>query len=105
MSVTIETTTKSFAYMRKVKCARHYVLKPGGQPFVMERIEALKNINEFDARRLGVKLWKKKKDKFGNNIQNFKDYYQPELPAALARETIYDPLNAMCNQCRRCVNK
>ena len=105
--ITTETSTKSFAYMRKVKCARHYVLKPGCEPFVLERIPALKAFreNDPDIKRMKVKLWRPKKDRFGNKIQDFRSYYQPELPAELARETIYDPLNPICNQCKKCANK
>lgn len=109
MSV-ISTDTKWTGYIRKIKCPRHYLLKPGGTAFVMERIPALKNIKEADAVALNkanpsfkLRLWQPKKDRFGNKILNQKDYYQPDISAAMAKEQIYQPLNPICNKCRRCV--
>ncbi len=88
---------------RKIKCPRHYILKPGGVPFMMERIPALKNISVGNARALGIKLWRRKRDKFGKWIQNFADYYQPDITAAEARMRIYNPSDPICAGCKRCV--
>ena len=88
---------------RKIKCPRNYVLKPGGNPFVMERIEALKRIDPVDAKRIGLHLWKRKMDRFGNPIQNFKDYFQPVISAAEARIRIYKSDHPDCIKCKRCV--
>lgn len=102
---------KSFfpCYMRKIKCPRHYLLKPGGTPFMMERIPALKNIKEADALALvktnpqwRIRLWRNKLGKNGRPILNEKDYYQPEISAAFARETIYELHNPICQKCLRC---
>lgn len=108
--ITLETNVSS--YTRKIKCPRHYLLKAGGTPFVMERIPALKNIKEADAIALTktnpnwkLRLWRPKKDRFGNKILNEKDYYHPEISAAMAKERIYQPFNIICNKCRRCLTK
>lgn len=105
----ITLSTNVSGYARKIKCPRHYLLKAGGTPFIMERIPALKNIKEADVVALTktnpnwkIKLWQPKKDKYGNKILNYKDYYQPEISAAFAVETIYDGSNYICKQCRRC---
>jgi hypothetical protein len=92
-------------YIRKIRCPRHYMLRPGGTPFVMERIPSLKNIKEGDARRLGITLWRPKKDRFGEKIQNFKDYLQPEVSASEIRERIYSSTHPICATCRRCVTQ
>lgn len=98
------------AYIRKIKCPRHYILKPGGVPYEMERIPSLKNIKEADAIALAkhtgikrVKLWRPKKDRFGRLIQNFKDYYQPLVSPAEMKMKIFNPFDQICNQCKRCV--
>lgn len=114
MSLLTDKLGYNFAlYRRKIRCPRHYLLKPGGQPFVMEKIPALKNIKEADAKIFKLKLWKRKHDKFGRPIQNFKDYYQPEISAGWAYENIYkrtphDPNlkeHQICMQCKRCITK
>lgn len=89
---------------RKIKCPRHYILKPGGQPFLMERIPSLKNIKESDAKIFGVKLWRRKKHPLtGQFIQNFKDYYQPDVSPNFAKESIFNPIDPICTKCKRCV--
>lgn len=90
-------------YIRKIKCPRHYILKPKGVPYVMERIPSLRNISEADAKVFKVKLWRPKKDRFGNKIQNFKDYYQPWVSAAEMKMRLFTPLHPDCQKCKRCV--
>jgi len=98
--------TKEHLFLRKIRCPRHYVLKTGGQPFVMERIPALINLKESDAKRLGITLWQRKKDKWGRYIQNFQDYEQPLVAASFCQETIYQASHPICQQCgRRCFTK
>jgi hypothetical protein len=98
--------TKEHQYCRKILCPRHYILKPGGTPFVMERIPALKHFKESDAKFFGISLWRKKKDMFGRYIQNFKDYDQPLVAASYCVENIYQSDNMICKQCqRRCFMK
>lgn len=88
---------------RKITCPRHYILKPGGVPFVMERNPKLKNISQANADALGIMLWRRKRDKDGNWIQNFKDYHQPIISAAEVRLRIYNATNPICNGCRKCI--
>lgn len=90
-------------YIRKIKCPRHYVLKPGGIPFIMERIPSLKNIKPADAKIFKLNLWRKKKDSKGQYIQNFKDYIQPEILATEARLRIFQPHSHICSKCKKCV--
>lgn len=99
----VKTEANVFRYIRMIKCPRHYILKPGGIPFVMERSPRLKNISVANAKALGIKLWRRKRDANGNWIQNFKDYHQPDISAAEARLRIYNKMNPICNKCRRCV--
>lgn len=104
----IETEEKigsTVRYVRNIKCPRHYILKPGGIPFEMERIPALKNISEGNARVLKLKLWRRKRNRFGQWIQNFKDYFQPNISAAECRLRIYNSTNSICAKCRRCITK
>jgi hypothetical protein len=93
------------SYFIKIRCPRHYLLKPGGKPFLMERIPSLKNIKEADGKALGINLWRPKKDRNGNKIQNFADYYQPEVSATEMRLRLYDPSNPICARCKRCAIK
>lgn len=93
----------NFRYIRKIKCPRHYILKPGGIPFVMERNPRLKNISLANAKSLGIHVWRRKRDKNGNWVQNFADYHQPDITAAEARARIYVATNPICNGCRKCV--
>ncbi len=93
------------AGLRKIKCPIHYVLKPGGKPFVLVRNPLLKNFTEGDARVGGFNLWIKKKDRFGRPIPNWSDYYQPEISASFAREKIFTAENPICLKCKRCFTK
>lgn len=98
--------TKEHLHLRKVKCPRHYILKPGAYPFVMERNPALKNLTEGDAKFFKVNVWRRKKDKYGRFIQNFANYDQPLVAASYAKEQIYDPWHPICIQCKqRCFMK
>lgn len=89
----------------KIRCPRHYILKPGGSPFVLERNPLFKNISEADAKRAGVTVWRNKKDAWGRPITNFDNYIQPEISASLVREKIYSPDNPICAKCHRCLCK
>lgn len=91
------------AYIRKIKCPRHFLVKPGKNPFLMERIPSLKNIKESDAKRLKLNLWRPKKDKNGQKIYDRNNYYQPEVSAAEVRVRVYDKTSPICMQCKRCV--
>jgi hypothetical protein len=93
--------------LRTIKCPRNYILKPGKQPFSIEPNPHFKNsrLTESDCKRFGIKMWRYKKDRYGNKIQDFRNFYQPEITAAYAIEHIYDPLNPICKmQCKgRCL--
>jgi hypothetical protein len=82
------------------------MLKPGASPFFMERIPELMFLNETDAKRLGITLWRKKKNHLGQYVQNFSSYDQPLIAASFAKETIYNAFNPICQKCgRRCFVK
>lgn len=106
------------AYFKQmIKCPRNYVLKPGCQPFKVKPHPHLKNCSlvkgnearEYDfaigGQKIKLRNWVYIKDKFGNKIQDFNNYIQPEISAAEAIERIYDPLNPICSeQCKhRCL--
>lgn len=108
-AIVLEAKGSLPCYMRKMRCPRHYLLKPGGTAFVQERIPELRNIKEADAIALAkanpqwrLRLWRNKIGKNGRPILNEKDYYQPEISAAFASETIYEAHSPICQQCRRC---
>lgn len=106
MSLEVKSVESKFKnYIRKIRCPRNYILKPGGWPFVMEINPMFKFLKDADAKIFGIKKYRRKKDRFGNFIQNFKDYYQPEISAELARTQIYEKDNQICNKCRRCVTR
>lgn len=90
-------------HLVKVECLRNCLLKPGQTPYVMERNPALKNISVANAKALGIDLYRPKKDRRGNKIPNEKALVYPLIAKSLARERIFDPMNAKCNECKRCV--
>ena len=93
------------AYHRKVKCPRHFMLKPGRTGFIMELDPLMKNFDVETCKRFKVSKYKKKRDKRGQYMRNDKDYYQPEMSDAFFIEHVYDPMNHICKmQCRgRCL--
>ena len=106
--LTVSPYARIPTYLRRIKCARHYCLKPGGTPFVMEPDPRwYRKVSEKTAREIGFSTLRRKKDKYGHWIQNFKDYYQPEISPNLARERWYDPMSWICQkQCKRkCILK
>ena len=98
-------TVQAPLFVKKIKCPRHFMLINGRNPFIMERDPSLINIKEADAKVLGVRLWRRKKDAMGQWIINKDSYFQPEMSAAHIRETVYDSTVKMCQVCRRCVNR
>ena len=90
---------------RKIKCPRHFMLKPGADPFIMEPHPLLTKVSDYAAKKYGVKRMVAKRDARGNPIRNPKSYYQPEISSAFAIEHIYDPHNYDCKvKCRgRCL--
>jgi hypothetical protein len=92
--------------IRKIKCPRHYILKPGGTPFVMEQDPRwYKKVSEKTAREVGFSTLRRKKDRYGRWIQNFQDYWQPEISPNMAREKWFYPGHPICRSCKRCIIK
>ena len=90
-------------FMRKVKCPRNYILKPGRTGFYMELNKALKNLSDDEVKRFKLRRWVKKRDRFGQPIINFNDYIQPEKSAAYIIHHVYDPKHPICVKCNnRC---
>lgn len=90
-------------FHKKIKCPRHYVIKDGLQPYVMEIDPLLKNISRDAEISFGVTKWRPKRDKFGNKIINFRNFYQPEIYGSFAIHQVYDPKNIICMKCnKRC---
>jgi hypothetical protein len=93
-------------YLRRIKCPRHYALKPGGTPFVMEMDPRWKGkVSEYSAKQFGFSIYRRKKNKYGQWIQNFKDYWQPEITPHLAKEKWFDIRNPICQKCKLCIIK
>lgn len=86
--------------MRKVKCPRHYILKPGKSGFYMEVDKALKGLSDETLKRFKLYRWKKKRGKDGQPIVNWNDYFQPEESAAYIIHQVYDPKHPICIKCR-----
>jgi hypothetical protein len=93
----------------KIKCARHYVLKPGGQPYVLEPNPMFANIAKFlgksGLKEFKINAYRRKKDKNGQWVQNFADYWQPPITPFMAREKWYSPWHPICQKCKRCTTK
>ena len=92
-------------YHNKIRCPRHYVLKPGHQPYVMEVDPLLKNVSNDAAKTFKVNRMRPKRDRHGNKVVDYRNFFQPEIFAVDAIERIYDPLNPICKyQCKgRCL--
>ena len=95
----------------KIQCPRHYMLKPGCQPYKIIPNPHTKHMSDGNINYLnktfGLKLrkWVYARDKKGNQIQDFKNFYQPYITKGFAIEHIYDPSHPICVlQCRgRCL--
>lgn len=91
------------SYRRRIKCPKHYLVLPGKDAFHMEVDPKFRFLSDADAKKFKISKYKKKKDKFGRPMINFKNMYQPEVTAGFAIENIYDPLNPICMKCKRCL--
>jgi hypothetical protein len=92
-------------YHHKIKCPRHFMLKPGADPFQLEIDPKMRHVPDWAYTKWPtLKKYRYKKDKHGNKIYNPKSYYQPNVTAGFAIEHVFDPLNPICrDQCRmRC---
>jgi hypothetical protein len=94
-----------------IRCPRNYLLKPGHNPFKMVINPLLKNVTQANCDALSrvfktpIRKWIKARDKNGQPIQDFNNYMQPVISAALAREKIYQEFNPICATCKRCLIK
>ena len=87
---------------RKIRCPRHFLLTPGKEAFVREINPLYRKLPKWAFKKFNLKETRIKRDRHGNKIVNYKNYYQPLVTAAWAIEHVYDPLNWICqNQCKR----
>lgn len=101
----------------KVRCPRHYVLKPGCSPYKIipnphtkhmsdATIDYLnKAITNLKLAKGKLRRWTYAKDAQGHKIQDFRNYTQPLITKGFCIEHIYDPEHPICKiQCRgRCL--
>lgn len=93
-------------YMRKIKCPRHFLLRPGGNPWIMKQNPLVKDMPQWAFKKWpNLRRLVPVKDKRGNKVMNREAYYQPEISDAFAIEHVYDPKNPICKiQCKgRCL--
>lgn len=92
--------------LKNIKCPLHHTLKPGVpdyEAFEIEPIPEAKHWSNELCKRLGLKKWKFKRDKFGNKIPNFRNHFQPEVSALYLKERVYSTGHPVCRACRRCL--
>lgn len=92
-------------YVRKIRCPRHHILKPGKLAFQIEPNPFTVDTKMSDemCRKFGIRKWKYKRDRFGNKIPDYKNHYQPQISAAFALERIFDQHNLVCQKCKKCL--
>lgn len=90
-------------YIRKIKCPRHFLLRPGAYPFQREIIPEMAQVPDWAYKKWPtLRKERIKRDKRGVPIYDRKAYYQPEVTASFAIEHIYDPKNPICAyQCKK----
>lgn len=94
-----------YASLGKIKCPRHFLLKPGAIPFQVEPNPLMKDVPEWAYRKWPkLRKYQVKRDRYGNPVRNNASFYQPEISRSFAIEHIYDPKNPICTmQCKgRC---
>lgn len=88
------------AYHRKIKCPRHFIVKPGLSPWKRIPNPKLKDLPEW-----AFKKWPSlrrtiiERDRWGRPIREDRNFYQPYISAAFAVSQIYDPMNPICQRC------
>jgi hypothetical protein len=91
-------------YARKIKCPRHYLLKPNADPYLRVLNPKLKNVSDWVVKKYGIKKWMIKYDAYGNRKLNPASFYQPEVSASFVVHQVYDPKHPICQKCRgRCL--
>jgi hypothetical protein len=101
-------------YMKKIRCAGHYLIPPTVDIYLREPIPETKGCSgktfEYRGQKLKIKKERIKKDGFGRKMVDWKKLHklrdvgivqQPWVSAAWAVEHVYDPLNFCCAfQCK-----
>lgn len=82
--------------IRKIKCPRHFILKPGCPPFLMKPNPLLKHVSERAIKEFKLRRFVVARDRHGMKIYDRRSYIQPEVSAKFALEHIWDPLNPIC---------
>jgi hypothetical protein len=100
-------------YRRKIKCPANYYLPPNVDVYVREEVPELKNVSAYAVKKYGVQKLRRKKDRWGRPILDWKKIYdlekkglafQPVISASFAIEHIYDPMSQICVLCKgRCL--
>jgi len=96
-------------YGSKIKCPRNYILIPGKSPYKVIPNPHMQGVSQGNINYLnrvfqaGLRKFLYARDKQGNLIQDFNNYYQPNISPAYALEHIYDPENPICKF--KCKNK
>ena len=102
------------AFLRKIQCPRHFVLKRALDPrtglpfapFKMQINPELKNLPKWAFQKWpSILKYIPIKDRFGNKIRDDKSFYQTLMSAAYFVHQVYDTKNWICKmQCRgRCL--
>ncbi len=95
----------NIAGAKKIRCPRHFMLKPGADPFIREKNPAMSGVSQKAVDLYGVKKTRIKLDRNGNKIRNRASFFQPQITASFAIHQIYDPKNPVCIMCKgRCVH-
>lgn len=110
-----EKTDSAPYVQRKIRCPGHYLIPPNVDIYLHEPVPELKHVSsviEYQGQRLNMKKTRRKRDKWGRFIFDWKKIYelrdkgiikQPWVTAAFAIEHVYDPLSNLCQRCdKRC---
>lgn len=88
--------------LKNIKCPIHHIVKPGCDGFVREPNPLAKHFSDDACKEFGLKRWKYKRDRYGNKIPDYRNHYQPYVSALYLKENVYNPINPVCQKCRRC---
>lgn len=86
----------------KVKCPRHFILKPGHDPYLREISPAFRKLPKWAFKKWDLPTHRMKVDRQGKPLINYNNFHQPLVTGAWAIEHCYDPLNWICiGQCKK----
>lgn len=86
-------------FKRKIKCPRHFLLRPGADPYQRELIPNMRTVPDWAFKKWPyLRKYRIKRDRSGTPVMNRASYYQPEISAAFAIKHIYDPKNPICTR-------